>query len=184
MVELVTQREYARRRGVSQPAVAKAIKAGRIKTVDGKIDPAQADIQWTRRTQAQAPRGANLAVGGAPPGGNGGNAGSAPGQNGAAHGVDYSQQRAILEGYRARLAKVEYETLTGKLVPIDAVRVKWFNTLRTARQQFEGLAAQLSAMLAAETNQFEVHRILDEAVRRILNDLANANTSTGANAPR
>ena len=47
--ELVSLREYARRRGISHVAVHKAIKAGRISTVDGKIDPARADrIDWWR----------------------------------------------------------------------------------------------------------------------------------------
>src|SRR5574343_99779 len=44
-------RAYARQRGVTEGAVRKAIKAGRITTApDGGIDPARADIEWQRNT--------------------------------------------------------------------------------------------------------------------------------------
>lgn len=48
--ELVTQAEYARRRGVSKPAVCKAIKRCRIPLIDGKLDPLVADTLWQART--------------------------------------------------------------------------------------------------------------------------------------
>lgn len=56
-VELITQAEYARRRGVAKSAVAKAVKEGRITLIDGKIDPAVADIQWAQNTRARADAG-------------------------------------------------------------------------------------------------------------------------------
>jgi hypothetical protein len=176
MPELVSQGEYARRRGVSQQAVSKALKAGRIAAVNGKIDPAQADAQWRRRTNpGQAMRsaaiaaGARLDQGGAPAGLERGEGGAKGGQTG----VDYGQQRAIHEGYRARLAKVEYERQIGKLVELDVVRVKWFNTLRNGRNVILGMPDQLSAILAGESNQFEVHRILLEHCRRVCTSLAD-----------
>ena len=48
-------RAYARHRGVSDAAVRKAIKTGRIsQEADGTVDPAKADAQWGRNTdQAQ-----------------------------------------------------------------------------------------------------------------------------------
>ncbi len=57
-------RAYARHRGVTDTAVHKAIRAGRITPeADGSIDVASADAQWTRNssparagTQARAPR--------------------------------------------------------------------------------------------------------------------------------
>lgn len=42
-MELVSQREYARRIGVSHVAVNKLVKAGTIPLHDGKINPAEAD---------------------------------------------------------------------------------------------------------------------------------------------
>lgn len=54
----VSQAEYARARGVSREAVRKAIKAGRVSTVDGKrIDPAVADAEWSAHTKARIDAG-------------------------------------------------------------------------------------------------------------------------------
>lgn len=64
-VQLLTQAEYARHRGVSRNAVARAIKEGRIVLIDGRIDPAIADAQWqanTRpRSDARSPGGGDHA---------------------------------------------------------------------------------------------------------------------------
>ncbi len=51
----VSLRAYARHRGVSDTAVRKAIKSGRITTEpDGTIDVAKVDQEWTLNTdQAQ-----------------------------------------------------------------------------------------------------------------------------------
>ena len=53
-VELITQSAYARRRGVAKSAVAKAVSEGRISLINGKVDPAVADIQWAANTRARA----------------------------------------------------------------------------------------------------------------------------------
>ena len=47
----LSQRAYARHRDVSETAVRKAVKAGRIsKNKDGKIDPLIADKEWIENT--------------------------------------------------------------------------------------------------------------------------------------
>ena len=56
-VELITQAEYARRRGVAKSAVAKAVAEGRITLINGKVDPAVADIQWAQNTRTRADSG-------------------------------------------------------------------------------------------------------------------------------
>ena len=61
-VTLITQSEYARRRGVAKSAVAKAVAEGRISLIDGKVDPAVADIQWSQNTRARADSGRNGAT--------------------------------------------------------------------------------------------------------------------------
>ena len=46
-------RAYARHRGVTDTAVHKAIRSGRIEALaDGTIDPDQADAQWARNTSS------------------------------------------------------------------------------------------------------------------------------------
>lgn len=43
---LISLREFARRNGVSDRAISKAIKTGRLPSTDGKIDPDQAQPVW------------------------------------------------------------------------------------------------------------------------------------------
>src|SRR5690242_1430995 len=55
----ISQREYARRKGLTHGAVQKAIRTGRItKLEDGSIDPALADQQWAANTDEARPRNA------------------------------------------------------------------------------------------------------------------------------
>ena len=164
---------YARHRGVSHVAVLKAIKSGRIeKETDGTIDAAKADAAWSRNTnkaqqrpprseppvtiQASAPAETHL---------------SPPIVN---SGPSYAQSRAVKEAYHARLAKLSYEEKSGSLIKIDAVKVSWFNILRVMRDRVLNLPDRLAPVLAAETDPKKVRDLLEEDLRLILNDAANA----------
>lgn len=164
---------YARHRGVSHVAVLKAIKSGRIeKETDGTIDAVKADAAWSRNTNKaqQRPR-RNEASAPAPA--------VAPAE---AHlgppivnsGPSYAQSRAIKEAYHARLAKLSYEEKSGSLIKIDAVKVSWFNILRVMRDRVLNLPDRLAPVLAAETDPKKVRDLLEEDLRLILNDAADA----------
>lgn len=59
----ISVRAYARERGVSDAAVRKAIKTGRITPeADGTIDSVRADREWTRNTDAAQQRGQSRSV--------------------------------------------------------------------------------------------------------------------------
>jgi hypothetical protein len=47
-MELISLREFARRNGVSAEAISRAVKAGRLPAVNGRIDPEQAQPVWDR----------------------------------------------------------------------------------------------------------------------------------------
>jgi hypothetical protein len=179
MSELLSIRAYARLRGLSHVAVLKAARAGRITLTDGKVDAAAVDQQWKANTnpgqhQAAASRGAMATHEAAVTGPSAGPAGAPTGGNGAAAGPTYAVQRAIREGYMARLARIEYEVKSGKLVEADKVRVKAFNAARKAREMLLGLPDRLSPQLAGEANAFEIHRILTEELRRICTEISHA----------
>ncbi len=53
-VVLLSKAAYARHRGCDEKAVRKAIAEERISLIEGKIDPAVADIQWAQNTRARA----------------------------------------------------------------------------------------------------------------------------------
>jgi hypothetical protein len=170
---LISQREYARRRGVSHSAVQYAVSSGRITTVDGKIDPEQADKEWRENTDQSKPR--NRITGspkqtrseGEPsqPMGSGGGNGGATG---------YAKARAARELYQAQLAKLELDRRRGELVRADEVRIGAFNMARKARDQLIALPERVAANLAATEDPAEVQRILEEEIERICQEIADA----------
>src|SRR5687768_18016976 len=130
---LVSIRAYARHRGISHTAVQKAIKQGRIQQAgDGRVDLEQADRDWGRNTsEVNAPKPTAKA--------------SEP-----SGGPTYSQSRAVRELYLARLAKIEFEERSCKLVSRDEVTVVAFTKARTVRDNLLNVPDRLAAMLAAE----------------------------------
>lgn len=186
----VSLRAYARHRGVSLGAVQKAIKSGRIqKTAAGQIDSEAADVQWERNTaprpsgqqqkpvaSSEAARPPNLRTRTVEMASTEGHSDSGKNDLPAAGSLEYSRARAVRENYNARLAKLEFEMRTGKLVSRDEVQVSAFNKFRQFRDQMLNIPDRVSAMLAAETESAKVHRMLGTEIRKALNDFADANS--------
>lgn len=181
---LLSLRAYARHRGVSHTAVNLAVKAGRIPTVDGKIDPIVADAAWTQNTDQSKPR--NSVTGdpkhrrrrGEPPApaSSAGTTTSGASTEGGAPpaGPSYVQSRALREAFMARLTKLEYEEKLGKLVSADEVRVATFNAARKARDMLLALPDRLSPILAAIEDPREVHQLLATELRLVCEEIASA----------
>jgi hypothetical protein len=141
-------RAYARHRSVAPSAVVKAVQAGRIeKEPDGTIDPEKADAMWESRTRTD--------VDPKPTGG-----------------PDYHQARAVKETYAAKLAKLEYEIKTGRLLNKDEVDVCFFNRARELRDRIQMIPRRIAARLAAETDPRTVEDVLDTEIREALVDLS------------
>ena len=176
-MELLSQRAYARRRGVSQAAAWKAIQSGRISTVRGKINPKTADREWAENTDQSKPRNRitgrpkHARVPGEPsePMDFGG-ASQPHGGNGTATG--YAKARAARELYQAQLVKLELDRQRGILIRADEVRVAAFNMARKARDQLIALPHRVAAILAATEDTAEVRRILEEEIERICQELS------------
>lgn len=175
-------RAYAQHRGVSHTAVAKAIKAGRISVEpDGKIDPVKADAQWARNTLPSQ----NLNTGASKPAAKVATTAvstpvstrevQVPLETRAAA-PDYQTSRAIREAYAARLAKLEFEERTGKLLNADEVKVKHFNLARLLRDRIQQiprkLAPQIVAAVVAQPDQRVVEDLLMDAIREALEELS------------
>ena len=175
-------RAYAQHRGVSHTAVAKAIKAGRIsKEPDGTIDPAKADAQWARNTLPSQ----NLNTGAAKPAAKVATPPVStpvatvssrelppPLETGRISAPDYQTSRAIREAYAARLAKLEYEERTAKLISSDEVEMRTFNLARRLRDRMQTIPRRLAAALAAEQDPRVIEQRLDDEIRQALEELS------------
>ncbi len=166
---VLSLRAYAKHRGVSHAAVQKAIRSGRIATnADGLIDSDRADAEWNAKTrpgQRRAPRAAQAVP--LPE----------PFRPEPAGGLDYFRARAVRENYLARLAKIEFEEKTAKLISRDEVQVAAFTKARTVRDNMLNIPDRLAATLAAETDADKVHQILTGEIRKALDELAGADSN-------
>jgi hypothetical protein len=165
---LLSLRGYARHRGVSLTAVQKALHSGRISaTADGMIDSDHADAEWKAKTRPGQRRGSQPATAAREP---------ERSEPTAASGLDYFRARAVRENYLARLAKIEFEEKTAKLISRDEVQVAAFTRGRTARDNLLNIPDRLAATLAAEPDADKVHQILTGEIRKALDELAGANS--------
>ena len=177
-------RAYARHRGVSHTAVRKALANGRIASGgDGLIDPAAADQQWTVQTDITKP---SNSVTGAPKLRRGARTaadpvhGSESPTNGAGDASavrvasSYAASRGVRESYLARLAKLQFEERSGKLVDADEVRAHIFGLGRRLREGLLGVPDRLAPVLVGQTDQAEIHRLLSEEILSCLAELSTA----------
>ena len=164
-------RAYARHRGVTDTAVHKAIRAGRITPeADGTVDPAKADAEWTRNSaaprtgsQARAPR---VAV----PSDTVRDAGAAALPAG---GASLLQARTVNEVVKAQTNKVRLARLKGELVERSQVVAHVFKLARDERDAWLNWPARVSAQMAAtlEVDPHAMHLALEAVVRDHLREL-------------
>jgi len=176
-VELITQAEYARRRGVAKSAVAKAVAEKRISLIDGKIDPAVADIQWARNTRARADAGrpADEVQTSAPRSGPASQPAAPAGEpvrNDGGGQADYNFDRARRERYEADLAQIKLLEQQGELVRVVEVRAEIAKRIGQVRTNLLQIPARLAPLLANEADQAKCHAMLDAELRTVLTNLS------------
>lgn len=196
MTELLSQLAYAKHRGVTHGAVAKAIKSGRLtKSLvtgdDGKlrINPTLADAEWAsntsqamqRKTEPAGVQQKPEAVQHKP----GKPLTDAPPPEFAAdpEGMDLNESRALKERYLALLAQLDYQVKSGILIDAQEARRSAFNMARKAREMLNSIADRVAPVVAGLDNQFECHRVIMTEVRRVLDELSknplDASDATG-----
>ena len=176
----VSIRKYAAHRGVSHVSVLKAIRAGRIERgADGSIDVQAADVAWEKNTNPgqQARQQRHVATSPVPVN----SRPEAPASvepiaelRSAAGGLDYSKARAVRENYMARMAKLEFEERSNKLMSRDEVQVAAFKKFRDFRDSMLNIPDRLASVLAAEADASRVHALLSEEIRKMLTEFADA----------
>lgn len=150
-------RAYARHRGVSHVAVLKAIRTGRISlTKSGKINVAKADADWdantapysrSRKPETDSDRPDSRAA--------------------------YAVSRAVREQFEAKLAKLEFEERSGKLIDRMLVESTWFEKGRLIRDGILNIPDRLSQLLASINEPRKIHQLLDSELRKALNSVAD-----------
>jgi hypothetical protein len=131
----VSQREYARRRGVRHSAVQRAISEGRITTLpDGRIDPALADRQWSENTITAEGDGGKLL-----------------------------RARTVYMVSKARLADMQLKRLSGELLPAAEVKIAAFNASRRVRDACMNIPTRCCGAVAAEIRRAIEELVMPQA---------------------
>ena len=182
-------RAYARHRGVTDTAVHKAIRSGRINALaDGTIDPDQADAQWERNTSSPKTGTQRPTVkvkvpevdGDGGGGGDRGGAGAATNTgSGGTGGTSLLQARTVNEVVKAQTNKVRLARLKGELIDRPQAIAHVFKLARSERDAWLNWPARVSAQMAAklELDAHTMHVALENAVREHLQELGNLNAS-------
>lgn len=141
---------YARHRKVSLAAVQDALKRGRIRFADSKgkwINPLEADRDWLRNTDLSKVREDNETTKG------------------------YATARAAREHYLARLAKLEFEEKSGKLIDAEKVKRDAFEIARRVRDHILNIPDRISAELVGINDQPTMHAVLTRELNTALREL-------------
>lgn len=208
--EVMGRNEYARHRGDTPNAVAKAEASGRIKEAVLRdesgafigIDWKKADELWAHNTDAdQAARNGKIgagagqagipapaAAGGSdelplaqPPTDAGAIATAAGGGGKDPHGL--LAARAVSAKYQARQDELKYLETIGALVSTEDMKTVGARRYRALRDRLRAIPDRVSASLAAEHDQAQVHATLQAEIDRALyelSDLARAEAAGGA----
>lgn len=168
-VDLISQAEYARRRGVAKSAVAKAVKEGRITLINGKIDPAVADIQWAQNTRTRIDGGRPASEQGA------GMGEAALAANNAPQAPETPQVSSAQEVLDLRVRKekaaVEREERenareAGLLVSRSAVRTAVFDAFRALRDEILSAPVRAAPAVIGLGDSRDIERVFSDELRK------------------
>lgn len=181
--EMLSRRQYARRRGVSEAAVRRAIETGRITVGPGnKIDPIKADRQWNMSTDLSRPL--NSVTGN--PKHRKGDDDDGPGALAdlparaaadpelAKHATAWAAARAAREQVRAQIDLKELQRLQGTLIDRNKARSAAYSHTRRARDIVLGIRDRIRTALAGipGVDLVEVDRRVEHELRLACTELA------------
>lgn len=193
--QLLSQLAYAKARGCSHSAVAKAIKSGRLsrslhRDEAGKIriDPAVANLEWeantneAKRTNVKAESIVTSAASvisesraraeSLVPAESLHISVSLPGTvDDIEDTTSFKDARAMKEHYLALLAQLDYEVKSGKLLDANEAKQTAFGASRKARDMLLTVADRLAPVVAGITDQFECHVAITTEIRRVCDEL-------------
>ena len=157
---LVSRRAYAAMRGVDDKTVRKAIAAGKIRLVDGMIDPALADADWARNRDAgQASKLAEAAAAVATPEPAAVTAPVAPAAGQVAQQSQPTLELAPLTAARIRateegtaIKEIQRRKLEGSLLEAEEVDRAWSEVLQVLKDRLRLIPDNIGEQLAASSD--------------------------------
>jgi len=162
----LSQRAYAKHIGMSEAAVRKAIKTGRINLdQNNKINPEVADRQWSENTDPSKQRNIsnndNILT-----------ANNTSNQETVNSNLTYQKSRAVKETYEAKLRKLEYDIKSGKFIEAAKVKISAFNAARMVRDKLLNIPNQAAPMIINKSDIFEIKQILKNHITKALEELS------------
>ena len=168
---VVSQAAFARHRGVSRQAVARAIAEGRIHALaDGRIDVAIADRAWDANTDPARAAPPALPAGVVHP--------RPPDESadGAPSDISYANARAMHEYFKAQLAELELRVRRSELAPVAELQDAEFKVARAVRDRLltlpEALCDQIAGVEGVTAAAAEVRRILAAGINGVCRELS------------
>ena len=185
---MTSNRELARQLGVSETAVRRAEKAGRIaREAGGSWDLAKVKAAWAGNTDPAQQRGE-------PSAGNGSRKAARPavkpvpeaalgavretlrehGEPVSAGGMTFMQARTANEVLKAQERRLRLQQMKGELVDRAKAVAQVFRLARDERDAWINWPARVAAVIAAEleVDTHKLHIVLERQVREHLNELA------------
>jgi hypothetical protein len=192
-MRVTSNRELARQLGVSETAVRRAEKAGRIRReADGAWDLAKVRVDWAGNTDPAQQRGE-------PSAGNGSRRAARRamkpvpeaavgavrdtlrehGEPVSAGGMTFMQARTANEVLKAQERRLRLQQMKGELVDRAKAVAQVFRLARDERDAWVNWPARVAAMIAAEleVDAHKLHTVLERQVREHLNELAEVRPS-------
>ena len=172
-----SNRALARHIGVSETAVRRAEKAGRIRREpDGAWDLARVQAAWSSNTDRAQQRRQHGAMRPVPEAALGAVRETLRehGEPIAAGAMTFMQARTANEVLKAQERRVRLQRMKGELVDRAKAVAQVFRLARDERDAWINWPARVAAMMAAEleVDQHRLHTVLERQVRVHLNELA------------
>lgn len=189
---VMSQGEFARHRGVSEPMVSRwKAKGYLVMTPEAKVDVAATQELLARvldparggkRGATPAGAGAALQPAPAPAPARAGRAAAAASGESDADKANYNLQAARERRAKAQLAELELAREAGALVDAEEVRSQIAGRVGDARNALMQIGRRVSAQLALLDNARDIEAVLDEECRRVCDVLAGARAHDEAQA--
>ena len=161
MKQGISIREFARRDGVSDTLVRKALKLNRLAAFeDGSLNPELVGSNW-REGNAKGANSANPVVRTSPKGSRAANPSPVDGEtleeeaarlleSGGEAGHAYAEALRRKENYLALLRQLEYENKSGSLVELEVAEKILFEQARASRDAWLNWPTRVGPLLAAD----------------------------------